>query len=611
MRLLLIAWFGSWYFAYGQLPSINSPIIPTVDSVIYLSTTGSDANPGTYSAPKLTFQAALNALPFGTVGVNGNAAYGKIIFLAGNYYPSAGNYFSQSVAKWRMTWNGQYVYRNVSVEGEGVVNLYGDNCPNGHVLELRGNGISISNITLWNASVNGLWVHGDETNPHHDVSIAGVQVFQSQAFGIFVNGYERVSISASVVGNNCLSNENEDSCQWASGIRTDHCSHVSIRNSEAYNNWGEGVNPSLSEFVEIKDNKIYNNYSVNLYFHSTSNAVVCNNLLYSDDSTYWRYCFGAGGKPAGIDITNELSCTNACFFQTVPCGQSYACCAYNNDNGVLTAANYKLVDSIFIFNNVCINSKLTIYDSYSDAFNTNYLGKVFVENNDFIGTDGQDAPVKSSLQLYFPLPNVLVQPVLFKNNIFSYQSQQANSMALYYAHNATCDGSNIHSKFTFQNNLWKIKPNLPLLTFASDFENNNIVGYLPLSAIPTLTPSPSNPELVQSAPISGYITEDYYHNPRTGNSNVGAIEYGSFNAIQEAFLRTTLYPNPSENTLTLESTSNAPALITITSVDGVMLATMHTNGYKTVIDVSAIPSGIYFLTFALEGRVETHRFIKR
>lgn len=139
-----------------------------------------------------------------------------------------------------MTWNGQYVYRNVSVEGEGEVNLFGDNCPNGHVLELRGNGISVKNIKVWNADVNGIWIHGDESNPHHDVSVEQVQVHQCREFGIFVNGYEGVSISESVVANNCLSNENGDSCHWASGIRTDHCSHVSVRNCEAYNNWGEG-----------------------------------------------------------------------------------------------------------------------------------------------------------------------------------------------------------------------------------------------------------------------------------------------------------------------------------------------------------------------------------
>lgn len=609
MRLLFLALLGSWTFTHGQLPSINSPVIPAIDSVIYLSTTGSDANPGTSIAPKLTFQAALNALPFGTVGINGNASHGKIVFLAGNYYPSAANYFSQSIAKWRMTWNGQYVYRNVSVEGEGEVNLFGDNCPNGHVLELRGNGISVKNIKVWNADVNGIWIHGDESNPHHDVSVEQVQVHQCREFGIFVNGYEGVSISESVVANNCLSNENGDSCHWASGIRTDHCSHVSVRNCEAYNNWGEGVNPSLSEFVEIKDNKIYNNYSVNLYFHSTSNAVVCNNLLYSDDSTYWRYCLGAGGKPAGIDITNELSCENSCF-QPIPCGQSYACCAYANDNGGISTSNYKLVDSIFLFNNVCINSKLTIYDSYSELFNANFIGKIFIENNDFIGTNGEASTLKSSLQLYFPLPNVLVQPVLFKNNIFSYQSQQANSMALYYAHNATCDGSNIHSKFTFQNNLWKIKPNLPQLNFSSDFENNTLVGSLPISALPTLTPGPSSPEFVQSAPISAYITEDYFHNPRFGNSNIGAIEYGSFNSINEGTVKAKIYPNPGSHTISLERMSTTPTLLTLTSLDGVLITTLSTNTSTTLIDISTFPPGIYLISFPVDGTMEHHRFVK-
>ena len=597
------------FLTYGQLPSVNVPLIPAVDTIIYLSTNGSDANPGTALAPKLTFQAALNAIPFGTVGINGNAVYGKIILLAGNYYPSPANYFSQSVANWRSTQSGQYVYRNVSVEGEGEVNMYGDNCPNGHVLELRGNGISVKNIKVWNADVNGIWIHGDESNLHHDVALDHVEAYHCNEFGVFVNGYNRVSIDMSIAGNNCLHNEFEDTCKWASGMRTDHCKHVSIRNSEAYNNWGEGINPSLSEFVEIKDNKIYNNYSVNLYFHSTSNAVVCNNLIYSDDSTYWRYCLNGGGKPGGIDITNELTCENSCFLQ-IPCGQSYACCAYINDNGVASASNYKLVDSIFLYNNVCINSKLTIYDSYSDFFNANYLGKIFVENNDFIATNGDASTLKSSLTLYFPLANVSVQPVIFKNNIFSYNNQQPNSIPLYYASNNTCDGSNIHSKFTFQNNLWKFKPNVAQLNFNADLENNNITGSLPVTSLSNLTPSISSPELVQTGANSAYITDDYYHNPRSLNSNVGAIEYGSFNEINTLTLSAKIYPNPSEHTLNVERKNQSESVITISSLNGVLLARFVTNKTTFQIDLSHYPAGTYLISVDESGILETHRFIK-
>lgn len=595
---------------YGQLPSVNVPIIPAVDTIIYLSTNGSDANPGTALAPKLTFQAALNAIPFGTVGINGNAVYGKIILLAGNYYPSGANYFSQSVAKWRSTQSGQYVYRNVSVEGEGEVNMYGDNCPNGHVLELRGNGISVKNIKVWNADVNGIWIHGDESNLHHDVALDHVEAYHCNDFGVFVNGYNRVSIDMSIAGNNCLHNEFEDTCKWASGMRTDHCKHVSIRNSEAYNNWGEGINPSLSEFVEIKDNKIYNNYSVNLYFHSTSNAVVCNNLIYSDDSTYWRYCENGGGKPGGIDITNELTCEYSCF-QQLPCGQSYACCAYLNDNDAITFSNYKLVDSLFIFNNVCINSKLTIYDTYSqNAIAANYFGKIFIENNDFIGTDAAVTSLKSSLNLYFPLANVSVQPVIFKNNIFSYNPQQPNSIPLYYTYNITCDGSNIHSKFTFQNNLWKIKPNVAQLNFNADLENNNITGSLPVTSLSNLTPSLSSPELVQTGANSAYITEDYYHNPRSLNSNVGAIEYGSFNEINTLALSAKIYPNPSEHTLNVERKNQSESVITISSLNGVLLARFETNKTTFKIDLSHYPAGTYLISVDESGILETHRFIK-
>jgi hypothetical protein len=183
-------------------------------------------------------------------------------------------------------------------------------------------------------------------------------------------------------------------------------------------------------------------------------------------------------------------------------------------------------------------------------------------------------------------------------------------MALYYAHNVTCDGSNIHSKFTFQNNLWKIKPNLPQLNFSSDFENNTLVGSLPLSAMPTLTPGPSSPEFVQSAPISAYITEDYYHNPRFGNSNVGAIEYGSFNSINEGTVKAKIYPNPGANTISLERMSTAPTLLTLTSLDGVLIATLSTNTSTTLIDISTFPPGIYLISFPVDGTIEHHRFVK-
>lgn len=70
----------------------------------------------------------------------------------------------------------------------------------------------------------------------------------------------------------------------------------------------------------------------------------------------------------------------------------------------------------------------------------------------------------------------------------------------------------------------------------------------------------------------------------------------------------TIYPNPSTNTLTIESLQSA--IIKITNIQGRLIKTYTITDNKTSIDVSAFPSGVYVVEVKTEKGIEVRKFVK-
>ena len=100
-----------------------------------------------------------------------------------------------------------------------------------------------------------------------------------------------------------------------------------------------------------------------------------------------------------------------------------------------------------------------------------------------------------------------------------------------------------------------------------------------------------------------------------GNYNKGTVmKYDSvfvgINEQQES--RLSLYPNPVTDKITVETSSTpTQSQLSIMNVNGQELITQHISERKTVIDISTLPSGVYFMQVTNDRTVEMGKFVKR
>lgn len=72
-----------------------------------------------------------------------------------------------------------------------------------------------------------------------------------------------------------------------------------------------------------------------------------------------------------------------------------------------------------------------------------------------------------------------------------------------------------------------------------------------------------------------------------------------------------IYPNPSNDVITIDTKDFTSSTVQIKSVTGKMLMQQQITGGKTQINISALPEGIYLLIFTSLSKVSTFKFIKQ
>ncbi len=598
MRLLYIFISFCSLSSNAQLPLVYKPIIPNPTETIYIAPDGNDLNSGSYNSPKKTFSSALNSLSFGQVGVNGGNSYGEVIFKTGDYYPSGSNSFVQYLSDWRNLIGGNWVYKNISIRGLGKVVLHGDSLPNGsQMIYLTGSGIRVRNISIENSKLHGVAIVGSNISHHSNLEIDSVHINGAIDNGIWVTGYDKVLVQNSSTSNTCLRNyKGIGACNWASALRVENCLHASILKNKVYNNWGEGINTSYVKYTNIQDNISFDNYSINIYCHSSSNAVYSHNLVYNTDSTFWRYCHNLGGiAGTGISCANELSCTNACFSYGNSCGSLYSCCAeldYNNP--VYKNVVYAQTDSVFIFNNIVLNAGISIWDNFSGFNNYANISNYFISHNTVIGVAGNPNILKPLFNISLGTPFVKYQNINIVNNIFSVDSTNPKITNLNtYVPNGTCNNP-WQGETRFSNNLWNKKPTNFGINFSSDYQNSLITNNAIHTNLSLITPNATQSELKQNVPITSYILDDYFHQTRSTNTNIGAIEETSINSIDNHDLGTIiLYPNPVKDRIFLTQSIDKGSIILFDTQGKIQFFIEKFSG--NTIDISKLEQGIYFL----------------
>lgn len=88
---------------------------------------------------------------------------------------------------------------------------------------------------------------------------------------------------------------------WSRGMAMDYCDGSTLQRNRIYRNWGEGLGIIAGVGYTIDGNISYDNWSVNMYLDGCQTSEVHNNIVWSNDATYYR----AGSPAASIRAANE------------------------------------------------------------------------------------------------------------------------------------------------------------------------------------------------------------------------------------------------------------------------------------------------------------------
>jgi hypothetical protein len=264
-------------------------------NIYYVSTTGSDTNPGTSSSPFKTFAKAISLL-----------LPGDQVLAFGGTYAEQINITKSGTA------TAPIILKPVS--GQQVI-------IDGEMVRSKAIYVTGSYVTLENFDVRrGLDSCVDLKS---DFSIVrNFKVHDCQRTGMLIRG-KNILVESSTFYDNVLENTGgiNTTGGWSQALHLEIGGEsVTLRNNVVYNNWGEGIGVSEGKYVNIYNNLVHDNYSVNIYIDNSMDVNVENNFAYSTDPKYFRsglpancismaeeYVSGWGAQLARIRIVNNIA----------------------------------------------------------------------------------------------------------------------------------------------------------------------------------------------------------------------------------------------------------------------------------------------------------------
>jgi hypothetical protein len=152
-------------------------------------------------------------------------------------------------------------------------------------------------------------------------------------------------------------------------------------------------------------------------------------------------------------------------------------------------------------------------------------------------------------------------------------------------------------------------------SLTDDANNDWDQAVINLSSDPTVN---NNPNLMIRFRLAGPLVGKNGNPTNTSGNDrydnfslLGSVVTG-VNDISDKVSGYNVYPNPTNSTLTLTGSYEASKLITVSNVLGQEISNPKATGKQTIIDVSNLPAGDYFITInELEtGNKQTLKFVK-
>lgn len=151
------------------------------------------------------------------------------------------------------------------------------------------------NFALWNTTSTGMKVAQCEFSGFKLAAITTGQGSEGTA-GPWIVEYCRI--------HNCVQHNYGGSMTaggWARGLAIDYCDGSVVRRNRVYENWGEGIGFLGSTGCTVDGNITYNNFSGNVYLDNCATFEVHNNIVWSNNPTFYRQ-----GEPSpSITAANE------------------------------------------------------------------------------------------------------------------------------------------------------------------------------------------------------------------------------------------------------------------------------------------------------------------
>lgn len=257
------------------IPTTGEPyhiFIPTVTvpqiQGIFVSTSGSDSNPGTLIYPLRTIsKAARMAVAGDTVYIRGGIYNESVII------PNSG---TETKLIRVMAYPGE----TPVIDGGGTIPGEG-----GSLVSLNGNYIYVSGLEVRNSGYVGIYLSGT-----HNV-VDNVFVHHSNQNGILING-DYGTVENSRVWRNSLSNEYALGNGYSSGLSaardtTDGITDYAVmRGNEVWENWGEGISSFEANQILIENNIVHDNSNSDIYISDSTNVVCQGNFVYANPASY-------------------------------------------------------------------------------------------------------------------------------------------------------------------------------------------------------------------------------------------------------------------------------------------------------------------------------------
>jgi hypothetical protein len=285
-------------------------------ATFYVSTTGSDSNAGTYSAPWLTIQHAANTVTAGAT-----------VYVLGGTYKEAVNFPNSGTAGEPITFES-YPGQSALISGSGVTCCTSNppssgNDTEGLVTIVNGSYITISGFAIANFTTSkaadtpaGVWITGSGTG----VQILNNQVYDitttaganGNAFGIAAYGTSQTPITELVISGNEVYDLKTGESE---SLNTDgNVTYFKITNNIVHDNYNigidaigdEGVGPTgydVSSNGEISGNTVYNISGIVNPGEGDSydaDGIYCDGCAYVTIENNWVY-----NVDYGVEVSSE------------------------------------------------------------------------------------------------------------------------------------------------------------------------------------------------------------------------------------------------------------------------------------------------------------------